>query len=119
MAAGIASLGMLRENPPYERLEEMGNKLASGIREIAEEKGIPLQVPQVGSMFCLFFSEQPVENFEQAVSSDADAFSPVFRDCLANGIYLPPSAYETCFISSAHGDAEISRTLEQIRKALP
>ena len=119
MAAGIASLGMLRENPPYERLEEMGNKLASGIREIAEEKGIPLQVPQVGSMFCLFFSDQPVENFEQAVSSDADAFSPVFRDCLANGIYLPPSAYETCFISSAHGDAEISRTLEQIRKALP
>ena len=119
MAAGIASLGMLREKPPYERLEEMGNKLASGIREIAEEKGIPLQVPQVGSMFCLFFSEQPVENFEQAVSSDADAFSPVFRDCLANGIYLPPSAYETCFISSAHGDAEISRTLEQIRKALP
>ena len=119
MAAGIASLGMLREKPPYERLEEMGNKLASGIREIAEEKGIPLQVPQVGSMFCLFFSDQPVENFEQAVSSDADAFSPVFRDCLANGIYLPPSAYETCFISSAHGDAEISRTLEQIRKALP
>lgn len=119
MAAGIASLGMLREKPPYERLEEMGNKLASGIREIAEEKGIPLQVPQVGSMFCLFFSDQPVENFEQAVSSDADAFSPVFRDCLANGIYLPPSAYETCFISSAHGDAEISRTLEQVRKALP
>ena len=119
MAAGIASLGMLREKPPYERLEEMGNKLASGIREIAEEKGIPMQVPQVGSMFCLFFSDQPVENFEQAVSSDADAFSPVFRDCLANGIYLPPSAYETCFISSAHGDAEISRTLEQIRKALP
>ena len=119
MAAGIASLGMLRENPPYERLEEMGNKLASGIREIAEEKGIPLQVPQVGSMFCLFFSDQPVENFEQAVSSDTDAFKPVFRDCLVNGIYLPPSAYETCFISSAHGDAEISRTLEQIRKALP
>ena len=119
MAAGIASLGMLREKPPYERLEEMGNKLASGIREIADEKGIPLQVPQVGSMFCLFFSDQPVENFEQVVSSDTDAFKPFFRDCLANGIYLPPSAYETCFISSAHGDGEISRTLEQIRKALP
>ena len=70
-------------------------------------------------MFCLFFSDQPVENFEQAVSSDTDAFKPFFRDCLANGIYLPPSAYETCFISSAHGDGEISRTLEQIRKALP
>ena len=118
MAAGIASLRMLKENPPYERLDKLGAMLAGGIREAAEEKGIALQVPQVGSMFCLFFSGSPVGNFEQALATDADAFKKVFQACLANGIYLPPSAYETCFISSAHGEDEISQTLEQVRLAL-
>jgi glutamate-1-semialdehyde 2,1-aminomutase len=118
MAAGIASLRMLKENPPYERLDKLGAMLAGGIREAAQEKGIALQVPQVGSMFCLFFSESPVENFEQALATDADAFKKIFQACLTNGIYLPPSAYETCFISSAHGENEISQTLDQIRLAL-
>ena len=118
MAAGIASLRMLKENPPYERLEKLGAMLAGGIREAAEEKGIALQVPQVGSMFCLFFSESPVGNFEQALATDTDAFKKIFQACLTNGIYLPPSAYETCFISSAHGENEISQTLDQIRLAL-
>jgi len=118
MAAGIASLRMLKESPPYERLDKLGAMLAGGIREAAEEKGIALQVPQVGSMFCLFFSGSPVGNFEQALATDADAFKKVFQACLANGIYLPPSAYETCFISSAHGEDEISQTLDQIRLAL-
>ena len=118
MAAGIASLKMLKENPPYERLEKLGSMLADGISETAEKKGLALQVPQVGSMFCLFFSPSPVGNFEQALGSDADAFKKVFQSCLSNGIYLPPSAYETCFLSAAHGEDEISQTLEQIRSAL-
>jgi glutamate-1-semialdehyde 2,1-aminomutase len=118
MAAGIASLRMLKENPPYERLEKLGAMLAGGIRDTAKEKGIALQVPQVGSMFCLFFSESPVGNFEQALASDAEAFKKIFQACLSNGVYLPPSAYETCFISAAHGEDEISQTLEQIRLTL-
>lgn len=118
MAAGIASLKMLKENPPYERLEKLGSMLADGIRETAEKKGLALQVPQVGSMFCLFFAPSPVGNFEQALGSDADAFKKIFQSCLSNGIYLPPSAYETCFLSAAHGEDEISQTLEQIRSAL-
>ncbi len=118
MAAGIASLKMLKENPPYERLEKLGSMLADGIRETAEKKGLALQVSQVGSMFCLFFSPSSVGNFEQALGSDADAFKKVFQSCLSNGIYLPPSAYETCFLSAAHGEDEISQTLEQIRSAL-
>jgi len=118
MAAGISSLKMLKENPPYERLEKLGSMLADGIRETAEKKGLALQFPQVGSMFCLFFSPRPIVNFEQALGSDANAFKKVFQSCLNNGIYLPPSAYETCFISAAHGEDEISQTLEQIRSAL-
>ena len=78
MAAGIESLRMLHENPPYQHLEEMGSMIAKGIREMAEQRGIPLQVPQAGSMFCLFFSENPVENFDQAVSSQHDQFKKLF-----------------------------------------
>ena len=118
MAAGIASLKMLKENPPYARLEKLGSMLAEGIRETAEKKGLALQVPQVGSMFCLFFSPSPVGNFEQALGSDADAFKKIFQSCLSNGIYLPPSAYETCFLSAAHGEDEISQTLDEVRLAL-
>lgn len=118
MAAGIASLRMLKENPPYDRLEKLGAMLAGGINEAAKEKGIALQVPHVGSMFCLFFSEKPVRNFDQALNSDGEAFKKIFHACLTNGIYLPPSAYETCFISSAHGEDEISQTLDQVRLAL-
>jgi glutamate-1-semialdehyde 2,1-aminomutase len=118
MAAGIASLNMLKDNPPYQHLEKLGTMLAEGIREVASEKGIALQVPQTGSMFCLFFSHNPVLNFEQATATNADSFKTIFQSCLANGVYLPPSAYETCFISAAHSEDDISQTLEQVTRAL-
>jgi glutamate-1-semialdehyde 2,1-aminomutase len=118
MAAGIASLKMLKDNPPYQHLEKLGTMLAGGIREVASEKGIALQVPQTGSMFCLFFSHNPVSNFDQATAINTDSFKTIFQSCLANGVYLPPSAYETCFISAAHSEDDISKTLEQVRIAL-
>jgi len=114
MAAGIAALRILEEEDPYPRLAELGEKLADGIREAASSAGIPLQVPQVGSMLCLFFSEDPVMNFEQAVETKADQFKTLFGHALEEGVYLPPSAFETCFLSTAHGDAEIERTIEVI-----
>jgi glutamate-1-semialdehyde 2,1-aminomutase len=118
MAAGIASLRMLKDNPPYERLNRLGKLLATGINDVANQKGIALQVPQTGSMFCLFFSQNPVLNFEQALASEVDSFKEIFQSCLANGIYLPPSPYETCFISASHGEDEISKTIEQVALAL-
>jgi glutamate-1-semialdehyde 2,1-aminomutase len=114
MAAGIAALRILEEEAPYPRLAELGEKLAAGIREAASSAGIPLQVPQVGSMLCLFFSEDPVMNYEQAVETNTDHFKILFSHALEEGIYLPPSAFETCFLSTAHGDAEIDRTIEVI-----
>ena len=62
MAAGIASLQLLKETMPYERLEQLGNQLATGVKQLAQEYSIPIQVPQVGSMYCLFFNENPVRN---------------------------------------------------------
>lgn len=117
MAAGIQSLRMLRELSPYAGLERSGSTLASGIRSIAKEKGIPIQVPQAGSMLSLFFNQNPVSNFEQALACKHDRFNSIFHHLLENGVYLPPSSYETCFISSAHGKAEIEQTLDRVDSA--
>jgi glutamate-1-semialdehyde 2,1-aminomutase len=117
MAAGIASLRLLRETMPYDYLDNLGSTLSAGIKEIANEHSIPLQVPQVGSMYCLFFSEEPISNFEDALASDGESFKKLFKYCLDHGIYLPPSAYETCFISTAHQMGDIEKTLETIKRS--
>jgi len=118
MAAGIASLKLLKETNPYKRLEEMGKQLASGLVNIAKEKGIALQVPQVGSMFCLFFSEKTVTQFEDAVSAKHENFNHFFHFCLKKGVYLPPSSYETCFISAAHSEEDIANTLQVFQEGI-
>jgi len=118
MTAGIASLKLLQESNPYDRLDQMGKQIASGIKDIARQKGLPVQVPQVGSMFCLFFTDSPVLNFDDAVKSRHESFNKIFHTCLENGVYLPPSSYETCFISSAHIEDDISKTLEIVEHAI-
>ena len=117
MAAGIASLQLLKETMPYEKLEQLGNQLATGVKQLAQEYSIPIQVPQVGSMYCLFFDENPVRNYEDALASNAELFKKLFQHCLKNGVYLPPSAYETCFISTAHQSDDITMTLECFNQA--
>lgn len=112
MAAGIASLEKLMTLNPYPALEAMGKTIADALRDAAREKGLALQVPQVGSMFALFFAEQPVRNFNDATASNTPAFKQLFNHALQHGIYLPPSPYETCFISSAHSQADIEQTIE-------
>ena len=118
MAAGIASLKMLKEESPYRDLEQTGLELANGMKQIAYEKGVPLQVPQTGSMFCLFFSESTVTNFEQAVACAHGSFNSVFHKMMEQGVYLPPSSYETCFISTKHKAKEVSQTLEAFAQSL-
>ena len=118
MSAGLASLRLLEEEAPYPRLEEMGRKLAGSLRHTAFELGLPLQVPQVGSMFCLFFSEEPIRNFEEVLSSNSNLFKKLFHHALEKGIYLPPSPFETCFLSGAHGEDEIDRTIEVLTEGL-
>jgi glutamate-1-semialdehyde 2,1-aminomutase len=113
MAAGIAALKKLQEHPNnYEVLDMAGSCIAEALLEAASSKGIPLQVPQRGSMFCLFFSETPVTNFEEALASNADHYKKLFRYSLDNGVYLAPSAFETGFISTAHDRAAIEKTVD-------
>ena len=118
MAAGIASLKLLRDTDAYERLEAMGQQVVSALQGAAKEVSLPLQTPQVGSMFCLYFSDKPIRNFFDATSSETQKFTAFFHKCLENGVYLPPSAYETCFISTAHEREAIERACNVMTQAL-
>ena len=112
MAAGIASLKKLKDTNPYPLFEKMGAQIRDALLEAAREKGLTLQVPQVGSMFALFFAEKPVRNLEDATTSQTEHFKQLFKYALDHGVYLPPSAYETCFISTAHDGADIEQAAE-------
>ncbi|HBR95333.1 MAG TPA: glutamate-1-semialdehyde-2,1-aminomutase [Opitutae bacterium] len=112
MAAGIAALQKLKDTNPYPLFEAMGAQIREALLAAAKEKGLPLQVPQVGSMFGLFFSEAPVRNYQDATSSQTQHFNTLFKYALDHGVYLPPSAYETCFICTAHNGADIEQAAE-------
>jgi glutamate-1-semialdehyde 2,1-aminomutase len=102
----------------YDRLEATSAKLADGLLGILEEKGIPGSVPRVGSMLCLYFTERPVHRWSDAASGDAERFRKYFHKMLDAGIYIAPSAYEAAFVSAAHTDEDIERTLDAARGAM-
>jgi glutamate-1-semialdehyde 2,1-aminomutase len=111
MAAGIATLNQLKTPGFYERLEESGQKLISGLSALAEKAGIPVSCASVGAMLGLFFCDRPVRNFSDAKTADLNRFSSYYRGMLANGIYLAPSQFEAFFLSAAHDEAVIEETL--------
>jgi glutamate-1-semialdehyde 2,1-aminomutase len=112
MAAGIAALEMLDEAPPYAALDALGQQVRDALIGACRAKGLAAQVPQTGSMFSLFFTASPVRDYEGALTGDAKLFARFFHGCLDAGVYLPPSAYETAFISTAHGGAAIDHACE-------
>ena len=116
--AGIENLKILGTSRHlYKRLEAIATVLCEGIKEIAEQHGLSLQVTQLASMFTIFFSEKRVTNYRQARGCNLDMFAEYFRRMLQGGIYLPPSQFETNFISTAHTRGNIARTLEATDKA--
>ncbi len=118
MAAGNASLQLLEADPPYGELDRKGRRLRDAVLGAAREKGVALQVPHAGSMFSFFFSEQPVRNFREATAADRDPFSRIFHHALENGVYLPPSPFETCFLSTAHDDETLDRACDVLAAAI-
>jgi glutamate-1-semialdehyde 2,1-aminomutase len=118
MAAGIASLQMLDELNPYAKLDALGRQVCTAALAAAKTKGLPLQAPQAGSMFSLFFTAMAVRDMPTALASDAKLFGKFFHACLADGVYLPPSAYESWFLSTAHEGPAIARACEIISKAI-
>ncbi len=109
MAAGLAAVRKLQKQNPYGRLNALGQRVRDTLLSAAKAKGIPLQVPQVGSMFSLFFNEQKVRNYDQAIASNGDHYRKLFRYALDHGVYLAPSPYETAFLSTAHEGVDIDR----------
>jgi glutamate-1-semialdehyde 2,1-aminomutase len=123
MAAGIASLKLLNHNPretisPYETMDALGRQIRNAALTAAKAKGMPLQVPQVGSMFSLFFTATPVRDMASALTSDAKLYGRFFHACLAAGVYPPPSAYESWFLSTAHEGAAVEVACEVITSAI-
>ena len=111
-AAGLAALGELTP-AAYERLAGRVATLAEGLAEAFADAGLPVQVPRVGTLFGIFFSPEPVTDYEQARSAASTGlWAPWFRAMAARGIAFAPSAYEVAFCSLAHSEADIARTIE-------
>ena len=117
-AAGLATLEELERPGVAEGMEAALARLGAGLAEIARERGIPVTVTQAGSMGCLFFNGGPVRNYEEAKRSDTALHARFFRGMLERGVYFAPSQYEACFVSAAHGEAHLDRTLEAARRVL-
>ncbi|MSU65364.1 MAG: glutamate-1-semialdehyde-2,1-aminomutase [Opitutus sp.] len=118
MAAGIAALDLIDELSPYPKLDFLGRQLRDAVLAACRAKGLPVQVPQSGSMFSIFFSDTPVRDYATALKGDAKIFSRFFRACLEGGVYLAPSAYEAGFISTAHDGPAIARACEVLTTAV-
>ncbi|MBN6186555.1 glutamate-1-semialdehyde 2,1-aminomutase [Aneurinibacillus sp. BA2021] len=118
MAAGYATLKELGKPGMYEELERKSKRLAEGIAANAKDAGIPLQINGIGSMVGVFFTDQPVINYETAKTCDLERFAKYFRFMLEEGVSLPPSQFEGMFVSMAHTDEDIERTIEANRNAL-
>ena len=117
MAAGLATMRELSTHPElYVHAETMTKRLIAGLQDAAKDAGIPLATNQVGSMGCIFFTEGPVECFADVQKSDLELFRRYFLGMLDEGIYLAPSQFEAIFVSAAHSEADIDRTVEAARK---
>ena len=119
MTAGYTTLSILRDNPDiYNRLEEAGAALEAGLRAHVQILNIKASFTRVGSMVCMFFTDKEVTDYESAATSNTEQYAIFFREMLARGVYLAPSQFEALFISAAHGQEEIERTLEAAYYAL-
>jgi glutamate-1-semialdehyde 2,1-aminomutase len=110
--AGLAMLGLIQSNPEvYQRLEAKSIILAEAITNQINSLKIKASVNQIGSMFTLFFTDKKVENFNDAKTSDLIKFGQYFRGMLSRGIYLPPSQFESWFLSDAIGEVELEKII--------
>lgn len=114
MTAGIETLKILKQPEVYRKLERLSSRLAEGIKKSAEENGISVVLNRVGSMICAFFTDEAVTDLKSAMTSDTDRFALYFRKMLNNGVYLPPSQFESLFVSLAHSEEDIDNTLEAV-----
>ena len=118
MAAGLAQLRELERTGAWAHLEKIGAQFEDAVRGTLAATGRGFVFHRLGSMFCLFFTEGPVRNLDDARKSDTKAFAKFFHHCLERGVYFAPSQFETGFISTAHAEDDLARTAEVATSAL-
>src|SRR5690606_14589680 len=116
MTAGLATLSQLTPES-YEGFMKKGDRLEQGIKEAAKKYDIPLTFNRAGSMIGLFFTNEDVINYDKAKSSNLDYFAAYYRAMADQGIFLPPSQFEGIFLSTAHTDEDIEKTITAAEKA--
>ena len=118
VTAGLETLKLAHAPGAYERLNDLGSALAEGFRDIIRETGIRACVNQIGSMFTVFFGVDHVRDYATATQADTETFARYFQGMIDYGIYLPPSQFESAFISLAHTDDDVQATLRAARSVL-
>lgn len=117
MTAGIATLDALEDNTIWSRMEATVDRLVSAIAAAARAAAVPIQQTHVGTMFCTFFATESVHNWATVARADTERFARFHHALLSDGVYLPPSQFEACFISTAHDESAIAATVTAFEKA--
>jgi len=112
MAAGIETLLELKKPDFYKKINQKSKRLADGLKTAAAKKEVKVQVKGVGGMLCLFFSDKDIKNFDDAKNCDLDMFAAYYKGMLEKGIFLAPSQFEAIFISAAHKNEDIDKTIK-------
>jgi len=119
MAAGAATLNILRSGEAYARCEKLGAALEAEARHLFQRHGRGYALNRLGSLFTIFFTEQEVSGYRDVMSCDPARFAAFYRGLLEQHVCFPPSQFEACFISAAHDMDNIAQTVRAIDKALP
>jgi glutamate-1-semialdehyde 2,1-aminomutase len=117
MSAGIATLELLKQEGFYEQIEEKSSYLCKGLQEAAANANVPTSLQRVGGMFCTYFQAEEVFNFSDVKPETPEIFSSFFRSMLDQGINIAPSQYEAGFMSVAHSQEDLDKTIEAASKA--
>ena len=118
MSAGIATLKLIKEEGFYQQIEEKSAYLEKGLQQVTNSSSVATCWQRVGGMFCTYFQEGPVHNFDDALNSDTEAFGRYFRSMLDQGINLAPAQFEAGFMSIAHSKEDLDKTIAAVEKAL-
>ncbi|MCG0275697.1 MAG: glutamate-1-semialdehyde 2,1-aminomutase [Thermosediminibacteraceae bacterium] len=117
-AAGYATLKVLSENPGiYDKMDRLAEKLCQGLKDIMERAKIPVFINRAGSMLTMFFTGEEVKDYDSALKADTKMYAAFFREMLKRGVYLPPSQFEAVFLSAAHTEEDVEKTLEAAESA--
>jgi glutamate-1-semialdehyde 2,1-aminomutase len=117
ITAGLAMLNQLN-NDFYAESEKKGNTLRTGIQDILNDNNLDYNIVGLSSMFQLYFTDKEVYDYTSAKSADTEKFNQYFKTLLKKGVFIPPSQFECCFISSMHDNEDIQKTLEAVEKAV-